>query len=243
MGRLEDKVAIISGGARGMGASHARAFVAEGAKVVITDVLDSEGEALAEELGDSAVYRHLDVTDAAAWAEAVAAAEEAFGPVTVLVNNAGIAPSAGMEDTTVELFDSVIAVNLKGTFLGMHAVLPSMRTAGAGAIVNISSIAGITGFPSSLPYVTSKWGVRGMTKAAAIDLAPSIRVNSVHPGFIETPMIADAKETMSAVVRSIPLQRIADVDEVTKLVVYLASDESSYSTGSEFIVDGGLTAQ
>ncbi len=239
MGRLQGKVALISGGARGMGETHARAFVAEGARVVIADILDAEGTALAAELGTDALYHHLDVTDAEGWATVVAAAVEAFGPVDVLVNNAGIANAAPIEHFPIEKWNAVLAVNLTGTFFGIQAVIPGMKQLGRGSIINVSSVEGLHGGKMLHGYVASKFAVRGLTKSVAVEVGEfGIRVNSIHPGFIETPMTAK----WSSDGLHIPLGRAAQPEEVSKLVVFLASDESSYSTGAEFIVDGGMTA-
>lgn len=246
--RLAGKVAIITGAARGMGASHASAFVVAGAKVIMTDVRAEEGSALAQQLGSNAVFVRHDVTDGRAWSEVVRLAEDRFGPINVLVNNAGVlGPIADTETLAESDYLQVCAVNQLSVFLGMKSVLPSMRRAGGGSIVNISSIAGIVanyGFPS-LAYVASKFAVRGMTKATAIEYGRHrIRVNSVHPGFIMTPMMVEAtNETGGDALPLIPLGRIATAQEVTSLVVFLASDESSYITGAEHVVDAGMTAQ
>lgn len=244
MNRLKDKVAIITGAARGMGASHARLFVEEGAKVMIADILEEEGQALANELGENARFIKLDVTKAESWTEAVKEAEKAFGPVNVLVNNAGISLNMSIEDMSEEDYRRIVDINQVSVFLGMKAVIPSMKKTEGGSIVNISSINGIVG--GAIGYTDTKFAVRGMTKAAALGLTHyGIRVNSVHPGVIETPMIMqeDAKEQIKEFAKFIPNKRVAKPQEVSNLVLYLASDESSYSTGSEFIVDGGLTAQ
>lgn len=219
-----------------MGESHVRGFVAEGARVVIGDVLDHEGEILAKELGDATVFVHLDVTDPESWDAAVAKAEEAFGPVTVLVNNAGIVLFGPVDQISVEDFDKTLAVNLRGVFLGTRAVAPGMKAAGGGAIVNISSTAGLMGYAGIAPYVASKWGVRGLTKASALDLGPTIRVNSIHPGPIATPMTAGLDGSMVATQR---IPRFGRPDEVTAAVLFLAGDDSSFMTGSELAVDGG----
>ncbi|MFE9786530.1 glucose 1-dehydrogenase [Nocardia salmonicida] len=238
MGRLAGKVAVISGGARGMGAAHARRFVAEGASVVIGDVLDDEGAAVAKGLGDAVVYRHLDVREPEQWAGAVAAAVEEFGGLHVLVNNAGIVNGNLLVDFALDEWQRIIDINLTGTFLGMQAAVPAMKAAGGGSIVNISSVEGMRGSPGLHGYTATKFAVRGLTKSAALELAPQgIRVNSVHPGLISTPMT----EGIPADFLQIPLARAAEPDEVSALVAYLASDESSYSTGAEFVVDGGLT--
>ncbi|WP_446223311.1 glucose 1-dehydrogenase [Nocardia sp. IBHARD005] len=238
MGRLAGKVAVISGGARGMGAAHARRFVAEGASVVIGDVLDDEGATVAKELGDAVAYRHLDVREPEQWAGSVAAAVEEFGGLHVLVNNAGIVNGNLLVDFALDEWQRIIDINLTGTFLGMQAAVPAMKAAGGGSIVNISSVEGMRGSPGLHGYTATKFAVRGLTKSTALELAPQgIRVNSVHPGFISTPMT----EGIPSDFLQIPLARAAEADEVSALVAYLASDESSYSTGAEFVVDGGLT--
>ncbi|MCA2210598.1 SDR family oxidoreductase [Nocardia rosealba] len=234
MGRLTGKVAVISGGARGMGAAHARRFVDEGASVVIGDVLDDEGAALASELGVR--YQHLDVREPEQWQAVVRTAVEEFGGLHVLVNNAGIVNGNLLVDFALEEWQRIIDINLTGTFLGMQAAVPAMT--GGGSIVNISSVEGMRGSPGLHGYTATKFAVRGLTKSAALELAPQgIRVNSVHPGLISTPMT----EGIPADFLQIPLARAAQPDEVSALVAYLASDESSYSTGAEFVVDGGLT--
>ena len=243
MARLEGKVAIITGAARGMGAAHARRFVAEGAKVVLTDLNVEEGTALASELGENALFVEQNVTSADEWANVVAEAEKAFGPVNVLVNNAGISISKSFLQMTEEEYRRIVDINQVSVFLGLKTVVPSMQKAGGGSIVNISSINGIVG--GAVGYTDTKFAVRGMTKAAAMECSHyGIRVNSVHPGVIETPMVTqgDAVEAIKEFAKHIPLKRMAQPEEVTNLVLFLASDESSYSTGSEFIVDGGLTA-
>lgn len=244
-GRLEGKVAIVTGAARGQGEAEARRFVAEGASVLLTDVLDEEGEAVAEGLGDRAAYRHLDVSSEAEWVAAVEDAEARFGPVTILVNNAGILDFSSIEHQDVEKFRRVIDVNLVGTMLGMKSVTPSMRRAGGGSIINISSNGGIMGLPSLGAYVSSKWAVRGLSKTAALDLGKrGIRVNSLHPGGIDTPMtrMPGQDPNDSAFARSLPMRRFGLVDEVANVVTFLASDEASYVTGAEWSVDGGATA-
>lgn len=244
MNRLDGKVAIITGAARGMGASHARLFVKEGAKVVIADILEQDGQALAAELGENVRFMKLDVTKAEDWEKVVYETEKAFGPVSILVNNAGISTNKSIEETTEEEYRRIIDINQVSVFLGMKKAIPSMKKANGSSIVNISSINGIVG--GAIGYTDSKFAVRGMTKAAALNLAHyGIRVNSVHPGVIETPMISqsDSKDVIQEFAKHIPNRRIAKPEEVSNLVLYLASDESSYSTGSEFVVDGGITAQ
>jgi 3alpha(or 20beta)-hydroxysteroid dehydrogenase len=240
-GRLSGKVAIISGAARGQGAAEARLFAAEGARVVLGDVLDDEGAAVAAEIGDAAVYTHLDVTDEEQWQAAVALAETRFGGVTVLVNNAGILHFQAVHRTDADDFDRVMRVNVRGVFLGMKAVTETMERAGGGSIVNISSTAGLQGLPFVAAYVASKWAVRGLTKSAAIDLGhKGIRVNSVHPGGIDTPMIAGTTSDAPFYQR-LPVARMGTADEVALAVLFLASDESAYIAGAELAVDGGAT--
>jgi 3alpha(or 20beta)-hydroxysteroid dehydrogenase len=252
MGRLDGKVALITGGARGMGKSHARHFVAEGAKVVIGDVLDDKGKELAAELGEgNCRYVHHDVTSESDWAAATGAATEAFGTLNVLVNNAGILRNKTIAKMTLAEFREVIDVNLVGEWLGVKSVIEPMRVAGGGSIINISSVEGFTGAAGLSAYSASKFGVRGVTRSAAQELGKlGIRVNSVHPGGIMTTMTATAFESFADLadeagqrfLRSLPIPRFAKSAEVSPLVVYLASDESSYCTGSEFVVDGGMLA-
>ena len=242
MKRFENRTVIVTGGARGMGASHARGFIAEGANVVIADVVDQEGQSLVDELGGCAIFSRLDVTSEADWAATVTAAEDAFGPVSVLVNNAGIVHFARIADTEPADWSRVIDINLTGTYLGIRALASSMRKAGGGAIVNISSGAGMSGAFGLGAYVASKWGVRGLTKTTALELArDKIRVNSIHPGGTRTTMAAqpDVEAVMAASVRGLAIPRIAEPEELTRLVLFVASDEASFSTGSEFIADGG----
>jgi 3alpha(or 20beta)-hydroxysteroid dehydrogenase len=249
MARLKNKVAIITGAARGMGASHAKMFVDEGAKVVLTDLDEVKGEALARSLGeDNALFVRQDVTRLEDWHETVRKAEQKFGSITILVNNAGVlGPVAGVCELTEKDYLQVCTVNQHSVFYGMQAVLPSMLKAGIGSIVNISSIAGMAanyGFPN-LAYVASKFAVRGMTKAAAVEYGRfNIRVNSVHPGFIQTPMMVEATDEQGGdALAQIPLGRIAQPEEVSNLVLFLACDEASYITGSEYLVDAGMLAQ
>ena len=237
MGRVDNKVALITGGARGMGAADARMLVKEGAKVVIGDILDDEGTALADELGDAARYVHLDVTSADEWAAAVETALSSFGKLNVLVNNAGIVQLGPLKTLDVARWQQVLDVNLTGPMLGTKSVIQPMIDAGGGSIINVSSIEGLRGAAYVHSYVASKWGLRGLTKSSALELAGhNIRVNSIHPGFIRTPMTKHLPDDMVQA----PLGRPGTPDEVATFVVFLASDESSFSTGAEFVVDGGL---
>jgi 3alpha(or 20beta)-hydroxysteroid dehydrogenase len=247
MGRVSGNVAIVTGAARGMGAAHARQLVEEGASVVLTDVLDAEGAATAAALGPRARYLHHDVRQEAEWQHIVAATEETFGPVSVLVNNAAIVAYSRIESMLESDYRRVIDVNQVAVFLGMKTVFPSMMKAGGGSIINISSVAGIVGARHALAYTASKFAVRGMTKAAAVEFAPhNVRVNSVHPGLIRTPLTTPTPESEASIAQFIaatPLGRAGEPDEVASIVLWLASDESRYSTGAEFVVDGGLTCQ
>jgi len=236
---LEKKIALISGGAQGMGESHVRAFVREGAQVVIGDILDDKGAALAEELGDDVVFQHLDVTDPDDWAAAVARAKEEFGGLNVLVNNAGIFTPSPLEPDAKDEWERILSINLTGTYLGVVAAKEELIDSAPSSIVNISSTSGFVGTPRNHAYVASKFGVRGFTKSAADELGThDVRVNSVHPGPISTSMI----DGIDVEQFGLPLGRAGEPHEVSNLVVYLASDASSYSTGSEFVVDGGQTA-
>ena len=243
MGRLDGKVAIITGGAGGMGKMHGKYFIREGAKVVIADLESSDGKNVADELGENAMFVAFDVTDESSWESLVKETEDKLGPVNVLVNNAGIVSQGSIADTSLEKYRQTIHINQDGVFLGMKHVLPSMKKVDNGSIINISSIAGMVGGENNLAYTASKFAVRGMTKAAAAEFAQfGIRVNSVHPGVIRTPMTEQegVKELVQEMEKDIPLKRIAEPEEITNLVLFLASDESSYSTGTEFVADGGL---
>ncbi|KAA5825893.1 glucose 1-dehydrogenase [Saccharopolyspora hirsuta] len=242
--RLAGKVAIITGAARGQGAAAARRFVAEGARVLIGDVADEAGKALADELGPDAVYQHLDVSSEDDWVDAVRAAGE-LGRIDVLVNNAGVLHFSELADTSLADYERVIRVNQIGTFLGMREVIPAMSD-GGGSIINVSSVEGLGGMPLLVAYSASKFAIRGMTKVAAMELGKhGIRVNSVHPGAIDTRMIPDAvggEVPMEHVGKRVALGRVGQPSEIADLVVFLASDESSYCTGAEFVADGGATA-
>ena len=239
MARVSGKVALISGGARGMGAAHARKLIDEGAKVVIGDLLDEVGAATAAELGENARFVHLDVTKPEDWDAAVALAVSEFGGLDVLVNNAGIVNFAPIEEYTLEQWNLIIAINLTGTFNGIKAAIPALKASGKGSIVNISSTAGLKGVAGIPGYTAAKFAVRGLTKEVAIDLGRyNIRANSIHPGNIRTPM-TDGLEVDQSLV---PLGRMGLAEELSNMVLFLASDESSFSTGAEFVADGGETA-
>jgi 3alpha(or 20beta)-hydroxysteroid dehydrogenase len=243
--RLRGKVSIITGAARGMGASHARRFVAEGCKVVLTDVLEEQGRQVAKELGGNALFVTHDVSSPDDWDRVVTAALSTFGPINVLVNNAAICIEAPIEELTVEQFRRTVEVNQVSVFLGMKTVLKSMRGAGGGSIVNISSLAGLVGGPNAVAYSSTKFALRGMSKVAALEFGKDrIRVNTVHPGAIKTPMLLEHPHfaELQRFAALSPLGRFAEPEEVTSLVLYLASDEASFCTGAEFVVDGGVTA-
>ena len=250
MGRLDGKVALISGGARGQGATEVRFMAREGAKVVFGDILDEEGmklEAEVRELGGDVSFVHLDVTEEAQWQTAVNVAEERYGRLDILVNNAGILIRKGLEETTVEDWDRIMDINAKGVFLGSKSAIPAMRRAGGGSIVNISSTAGLVGSPNGSPsYTATKGAVRLLTKATAIQYASeNIRCNSVHPGPIDTPMIQDTLTDPARFeqrMQRLPLGRVGTTEDIAFGVLYLASDESSFVTGSELVIDGGTTA-
>ena len=236
MGRVDGKVALISGGARNIGGASARMLVEEGARVVIGDLLDEEGKALADELGENARYVHLDVTSEEDWANAVALTVAEFSKLDVLFNNAGIFNGGQLQRYKREHWQEMLDVNLTGAFLGMKAAADAIIAAGGGSIINTSSIEGMRGTPWAHGYVASKWGLRGLTKSAAMELAPhGVRVNSLHPGRISTP----ATDQMPEDLIPIPLGRPGRPEEVASFVVFLASDESSFATGSEFVIDGG----
>ena len=243
-GRLSGKVVIVTGGSRGQGASHVRAMVEAGAKVAFTDIRVELGEALAAELGDAALFIQHDVSKREDWNRVVAATEAAFGPINVLVNNAGIVFLRDFEDTSFEEYERVIAVNQTSVFLGMKSVLASMRRAKGGSIINISSAAANKGIPGNLAYTAAKAAIGGMGRVAALELtADNIRVNTVLPGIIRTPMVDEPDaDRVAAMIDAIPVKRLGSTTEVSNLIVYLASDEASYSTGSEFVVDGGILA-
>lgn len=245
MNRLAGKVAIVTGGAQGQGAEIARAFVAEGAKVAIADINESDGQALADELGEDAHFQRHDVADPASWQALVADTNERFGPVSVLANNAGVLRFGGVDTMPLEEAQLIWNVNQQGTFLGMQAVVPTMKANGGGSIINASSVEGLAGMSNCVAYCGSKWAIRGMTKAAAHELGrKQIRVNSVHPGMIDTPMtrVHGGDAAMEYGASKIPMRRVGYPTDIAPTYVFLASDESAYVTGAEIAVDGGVTA-
>jgi 3alpha(or 20beta)-hydroxysteroid dehydrogenase len=244
VGLLDGKVALISGAARGQGEAEARAFVAEGARVVLGDVLDDIGNAVAADIGDAAQYVHLDVSSERDWAAAMEETLAVDNRLDVLVNNAGIIKIAPLTECSLDDYWSVIRVNQVGCFLGMRAAVAPMTAVGGGSIINISSINGIVGGVGCMSYVASKFAIRGMTKTAAMELGPlGIRVNSIHPGAIDTEMAREGLEGLDVdPFVSMPLGRIGQPEEIADAAVFLASDEASYCTGSEFVIDGGWIA-
>jgi len=234
---IDGHVVHVTGAARGMGADYCRELVAVGAKVLGSDVLDEEGQALSTELGDAMVYTHLDVTDEQQWRDATEVAESRFGPIKHLVNNAGIVSFGSIESMEPDVFRRTIEINLTGCWLGMHVTVPSIRRAGGGSIVNISSTAGLQGYGNLGAYVASKWGLRGLTKTAALELGrEGIRVNLIHPGPIRTPMTAGLNT--DEITAGQPIPRIGECEEVTSMLLFLLAD-ATYSTGHEFVIDGG----
>lgn len=246
MGRLDGKVALISGGARGIGGTTARLFIREGARVALGDVLDAEAKALAAELGDAATALHLDVTSEDDWAGAVRQTEARFGRLDVLLNNAGILRFSSIVDTTPDDFMAIVRVNQLGVFLGMRAAVPAMRRAGGGSIVNVSSVEGLSGMPTLAAYASTKFAVRGLTKVGAVELGPhKIRVNAVCPGGIDTPMVRGSGTEgmdLDKIFAGVPLGRAGRPEDVANVMLFLASDESAYCSGAEVLIDGGVTS-
>lgn len=246
MRRLEGRVALVTGAARGQGAAFARRLVSEGARVLVTDIDDAGGKETAAALGEAAAYQRLDVTDENEWSAAVSRAVDEFGALNILVNNAGLLHFSELEQTTLADYERVVRVNQIGTFLGMRSVVEPMTAAGGGSIVNLSSVEGLAGMPLLVAYTASKFAIRGMTKVAALELgSKGIRVNSVHPGAIDTGMIRDLVGTdvdLAPVGRKVALGRVGKPDEIAGVVAFLASDDSAYCTGAEFVADGGATA-
>lgn len=244
MTRLDGSIAIITGAARGQGEAQARLFVERGAKVVVADILDEEGKRVADSLGEDAYFQHLDVSSPEDWQEAVTRAHERYGRIDVLLNNAAIIEHAPLESMPLEVYQRLVNVNQIGCFLGMQAVVPFMKEAGGGSIVNTSSIMGLTGLRSLGGYTATKFAVRGMTKVAAMEWGRyGIRVNSVHPGFVDTEMAKTGAAADSAEMEvTVPLRRMARPEEIAELMVFLASQASSYCTGAEFLADGGWLA-
>lgn len=243
MGKLQDKVMIITGGAQGMGKLHAEKALAEGAKVVITDINEEGGNAAQKELGENALFVKHDVSNEADWQNVIDQVMEKWGRVDVLVNNAGITFNKSMDDVSLNDYMKIVNINQVSVFLGTKAVAKIMKEQNSGAIINISSMNGLVG--GAIGYTDTKFAVRGMTKAAARELSPyNIRVNSVHPGVVQTPMLDQdgVREAVKEFEKTIPMRRVAQPEEVSNMVCFLASDDASYSTGSEFVIDGGLTA-
>ena len=244
MGRLDGKVAIVTGASRGQGEAEARLFAAEGAKVIVSDVLVDAGQAVADSLGDAAVFFRQDVSREDDWEAVMNLATERFGGLDILVNNAGILHNATIGRHTLADYERVVAVNQVGVFLGIRAAIEPMRARGGGSIVNISSGAGLRATKYSFAYAATKYAVTGMTACAALELARDhIRVNSIHPGVIDTPMVASDDPTATdRIVRATPLRRVGEPEEIARVALFLASDESSYMTGAHVPVDGGVTA-
>lgn len=245
MDRLTGKIAIVTGGAQGQGAEIARQFVAEGAKVFIADVADEVGKALADELGDGARFRHHDVSDEQSWTDLVEEVNATFGPVNVLANNAGVLRFGEIDTGSLDDVELMLRVNQMGVFLGMRSVVPTMKANGGGSIINASSVEGLAGMANCTAYAATKWAIRGMTKCAAMELGRrGVRVNSVHPGMIDTPMtrVHGGDVAMEFGAAKVPMRRVGYPEDIAPVYVFLASDESGYMNGAELAVDGGVTA-
>ena len=243
MKRLENKVVVITGAAQGMGKTHAEKVLSEGGRVVITDINEELGNNVAQELGENAIFIRHDVSNEDDWKNVIDTVVDKWGRIDVLVNNAGITTNTSLEELTLDSYMKIVNINQVSVFLGMKTVAPIMKAQKEGSIINISSMNGLVG--GAIGYTDTKFAVRGMTKAASRDLSPhNIRVNSVHPGVIQTPMLEleEVKEQVEQFKKTIPMRRVAQTEEVSNMIVFLASDESSYSTGSEFVIDGGITA-
>ena len=243
MGRLAGKVAIITGGARGQGEAEARLFAAQGAQVVITDVLTEQGDAVAKDIGDQALFIHHDVAVEEQWAQVIERTLSVFGREDVLVNNAAVSRPLKLEETSTEVYRAIIDVNQVGVFLGMRAVLEPMKQVGGGVIINVSSVAGLQGTSTLFAYTASKWAVRGMSKSAALELARyNIRVNVINPGVIDTPINYDNPDKMNQVlVQTTPLRRMGDASEIAEAALFIASDSARFATGADFTIDGGMS--
>ena len=243
MNRLDGKVALITGGARGQGAAEAALFISAGARVIITDIDKSQGAAVAESLGENCDFLAQDVSSEEDWHRVVQSIAASHGTIDILVNNAGLFRVAGLQETTLELWNQLLAANQTSVFLGMRTVAPVMKENGSGSIINLSSIAGLAGAPRAPAYAATKWAVRGMTKSAALEFAPfGIRVNSIHPGLIDTRMMKEFEESSEELDARVPLGRQGTVDEIARLVLFLASDDSSHCSGHEFVADGAMKA-
>lgn len=239
--QLTGKVAFVTGAARGQGAAIARIFVREGAKVVLADVSDEAGRTVVEDLRDNAIYLHLDVSEEEQWKSAVARTEEVFGGLDILVNNAGISQNAAIEDMSIEEYQRIISVNQVGCWLGMRQALPCMRKRSGGSIINTASSAGLVPVANRSAYVASKFAVRGMSKAAALEFGrDNVRVNTIFPGAIDTPINDNA--ALAGLVQGLPISRMGTVDDIAELTLFLASNKSSYITGAEIVIDGGMLA-
>lgn len=243
MNRLDGKIAVITGGAKGIGAATARLFVAAGAQVVLTDIDEAVGQKTASTIGPDCHFLAQDVSNQTDWQQVIAQANDRFGEIDILVNNAGIFRVHGTLETSLNDWNQMVAINQTGTYLGIQAVVPNMKKRGSGSIINMSSIAGLSGNPNAPAYAATKWAVRGLTKSVALELAPhGIRVNSVHPGLISSGMLSELNSTDTRLDARVPLGRQGTPDEVASVILFAASDDSAHCTGHEFVVDGGIKA-